>query len=148
MTEKNKEATAASHCMCLESAHFWKDNAFSTTIFSKHKPYHVHFLGYTATHHGFQKNFLKIIWEAVHDLKLLTHSSFRFQRSLYHANNVLATQDFPNAPSMSLLPLYFFFLCNFPRFTFFTTCTFPIYFQNSTHRKLHPENFSHHSPTS
>lgn len=50
-----------------------------------------------------------MIWEAVHDLKLLTHSSFRLHCSLYHPNNVLATQDFPNAPSMSPLTSVLFF---------------------------------------
>lgn len=53
-----------------------------------------------------------MIQEAVHDLKLLTHSSFRLHCSLYHPNNVLATQDFPNAPSMSPLTsvLFFFYV--------------------------------------
>lgn len=89
-----------------------------------------HFLAYTATHHSFQSKFLKMTWEAVHDLTLKTHSSFRLPPFTVPAWQCFSQLRLSKCPIHVLSYLCTSPPCNFPRFTFAGTCTFPIIFSS------------------
>lgn len=125
--EKKKRNSQWSNCVCWASAHFWKNNAFST-IFTKQKPYHITFW-HTLQLIAFRINIW--IWPGKQCMMWhcwpIPNPGFTVP---WITLTMLGHSRLPKRPIYVLSYLYF--PMDFPRFTFSIISTIPTYFQDSS----------------